>query len=101
MRYFVAVAEELHFRRAAERLHISTPSLSQQIKAVEREIGGLLLIRSPDGVSLTAAGEAFLRSARTVLAAADEAVSPAAICARHDLRRAIGPATGPRPSLGR
>ena len=74
MRYFVAVAEELHFRRAAERLLISTPTLSQQIKAVEREIGGPLLVRRPDGVSLTAAGEVLLRTARTVLAASDEAI---------------------------
>ena len=74
LRYFVAVAEELHFRRAAERLLISTPTLSQQIKAVEREIGGPLLIRRPDGVSLTPAGEVLLRSARTVLAASDQAI---------------------------
>lgn len=74
MRYFVAVAEELHFRRAAERLFISTPTLSQQIKAVEREIGGPLLIRRPEGVSLTPAGEILLRTARGVLAAADDAV---------------------------
>jgi len=74
MRYFVAVAEELHFRRAAERLLISTPTLSQQIKAVEREIGGPLLIRRPEGVCLTPAGEVLLRTARTVLAAADEAI---------------------------
>ena len=74
MRYFVAVAEELHFRRAAERLLISTPTLSQQIKAVEREIGGPLLIRRPDGVALTPAGEVLLRTARKVLAEADEAI---------------------------
>ncbi|WP_067827602.1 LysR family transcriptional regulator [Nocardia inohanensis] len=74
LRYFVAVAEELHFRRAAERLFISTPTLSQQIRAVEREVGGPLLIRGTQGVELTAAGEVLLKNARTVLDAADTAL---------------------------
>lgn len=74
LRYFVAVAEELHFRRAAERLFISTPTLSQQIRSVEREVGGPLLIRGNHGVELTAAGEVLLKTARNVLEAADFAL---------------------------
>ncbi|WKY54578.1 LysR substrate-binding domain-containing protein [Nocardia seriolae] len=74
LQYFVAVAEELHFRRAAERLFISTPTLSQQIRAIEKEVGGPLLIRGNHGVELTAAGEVLLKSARYVLEAAEIAV---------------------------
>ncbi len=74
LRYFVAVAEELHFRRAAERLFISTPTLSQQIRAIEREVGGPLLIRGSHGVELTAAGEVLLKTARNVLEAAETAL---------------------------
>ncbi len=73
MRYFVVLAEELHFRRAAERLFISTPTLSQQIKVLERELGGPLLVREPR-VELTAAGAVLLRTGKTVLRAMDEAV---------------------------
>jgi DNA-binding transcriptional LysR family regulator len=73
LRYFVVLAEELHFRRAAERLFISTPTLSQQIKVLERELGGPLLIREPR-VELTPAGAVLLRSGKTVLRAMDEAV---------------------------
>ncbi|WP_406476924.1 LysR family transcriptional regulator [Streptomyces sp. NBC_01615] len=74
MRYFVAVAQELHFGRAAARLHISTPTLSQQIKAVEREIGAPLLIRHSRGVDLTPAGRVLLRAAQDVLRSAEEAL---------------------------
>ncbi|WP_280355901.1 LysR substrate-binding domain-containing protein [Nocardia otitidiscaviarum] len=94
LRYFVAVAEELHFRRAAERLFISTPTLSQQIRAIEREVGGLLLVRGPQGVELTAAGEVLLASARDVLAAAEGAVRRTRAAVRADAAFRLGVVNG-------
>ncbi|NNN09815.1 MAG: LysR family transcriptional regulator [Acidimicrobiaceae bacterium] len=72
--YFVAVAEELHFARAAARLHIAGPSLSQQIGNLERELGIQLLVRDRRHVELTPAGSQFLIDAREVLSAATRAI---------------------------
>ena len=67
MRYFVAVAEELNFHRASERLHISQPALWRQIRDLEQEVGVALLDRQPRGISLTEAGRSFLEDCRDIL----------------------------------
>lgn len=66
-RYFVAVAEELNFHRAAERMHVSQPALWRQIRDLEAEVGTELLLRDPRGIKLTPAGAAFLKSAHDIL----------------------------------
>ncbi|MEU3298683.1 LysR family transcriptional regulator [Streptomyces sp. NPDC006678] len=71
--YFVAVAETLHFTQAAERVHVSQPSLSQQIRALEKELGAELFSRARGNVALTDAGETLLPLARRILADADTA----------------------------
>lgn len=69
--YFVAVAEELHFGRAAARLHISQPSLSVQIRKLEHTLGAILLLRDSRHVQLTEAGEVLLEESRRLLASAE------------------------------
>ncbi|MFI1303310.1 LysR family transcriptional regulator [Streptomyces sioyaensis] len=71
LRYFVAVAEELHFGRAATRLHMSQPPLSRAIKQLEADVGALLFARSPAGVTLTPVGTVLLDEARALLDHAD------------------------------
>jgi DNA-binding transcriptional LysR family regulator len=75
LRCYVAVAEELHFGRAAERLHIAQPAVSQTIKAIEKELGLVLLNRSNRRVQLSMAGALFLDESRAVLARLDVALA--------------------------
>jgi DNA-binding transcriptional LysR family regulator len=86
LRYFVAVVDAGSFTAAARRLHVTQPSLSQQLRALEAELGGELVTRLPRGLRLTPAGEAFLPRARSALRAADDAAALA--------RRAIAEGPG-------
>ena len=96
LRYFVTVAEELHFTRAAERLYVSQPALSKQVRALERQLGVDLFRRDPQGVALTEAGTALLPHARLVLdawSAGSAAVEAARTSARGTL--VVGMSTSP------
>jgi DNA-binding transcriptional LysR family regulator len=75
LRYFVAIAEERSFTRAAERLWVAQPGLSSQTRRLEEELGVQLFERHSRGVDLTAAGELFLERARAAIAAADAAAA--------------------------
>ena len=86
LRYFVAVAEERHITRAAERLGMQQPPLSQQIRALERELDVQLFRRRPRGVELTDAGSALLTEARAILSHIDQAVAATKRTARGEQR---------------
>ncbi|MFI2644592.1 LysR family transcriptional regulator [Streptomyces sp. NPDC018610] len=96
LRYFVTVAEELHFTRAAERLYVSQPALSKQIRALERQLGVELFRRTPQGTVLTEAGGELVPHARRVLADWDRGA--AAVAEVRAARRAtlvVGMSTSP------
>jgi hypothetical protein len=82
IRYFVAVAEEGHVGRAAQRLHLAQPPVSRQIRALEDEIGTRLFVRTPRGMQLLPSGHAFLDHARGILTAVDRAGDAAREAAR-------------------
>ncbi|HEV3027412.1 MAG TPA: LysR substrate-binding domain-containing protein [Planctomycetota bacterium] len=86
-RYFIAVAEELHFGRAASRLKISQPSLSKQIRLLELEVGTSLLWRTKREVRLTPAGQSFLQHSREVLNQVERSITEAHSVGRGDLGR--------------
>jgi DNA-binding transcriptional LysR family regulator len=83
---FVAVAEELHFRRAGERLGLSQSALSERVSALEQELGARLLFRTTRQVSLTQAGSEFVQDAKRILADIDKSVSNVRHTAESDLR---------------
>jgi DNA-binding transcriptional LysR family regulator len=89
LRYFVAVAEELHFGRAAERLHMAQPPLSQQIRQLEVEIGFDLFRRTKRSVQLTEAGQLFLDRVRVIFAQVDQAIEIGRQASRGDLGQMI------------
>lgn len=89
LRYFIAVAEEGHITRAAERLGIQQPPLSLQIRALEQELGVQLFRRKPRGVELTEAGQAFLERARVILAEVDRAFASTRRTARGEQGRVV------------
>lgn len=96
LRYFVAVAEELHFTRAAEKLYVSQPALSKQIRALERQLGAELFRRDRQGVALTAAGAALLPYAQRVLAVwAEGAAALAEVGAAERSTLVVGMSTSP------
>lgn len=103
LRYFLAAAADLNFRRAAERVHVSQPALSQRIQALEEELGVQLFARSAQGVRLTASGEVFAKGARQVLREVDLAVASARLADRGESGRlsvAFNEIGGQQPIVG-
>lgn len=90
LRYFVAVADRLHFGRAAEELHIAQPVLSRQIRALEQDLGTPLLIRDSHGVVLTEAGRQLLTDAGPLLASAQAVRRRVTVAARGSQRLMVG-----------
>jgi len=82
LRYFLAVADELSFTRAAERLHVAQPALSVQIRQLERQLGCELFVRTTRKVKLSSHGELLLGDAREIVRLADEAAAKLAAAAR-------------------
>ncbi|MFT4029736.1 MAG: LysR substrate-binding domain-containing protein [Protaetiibacter sp.] len=89
LRSFIVVAEELNFRRAAERLYVTQPPLTRQIQALERAVGVELFLRADRRISLTPAGEVFLRDAEAILAHIDRARARAIELGVNDLRQVL------------
>jgi DNA-binding transcriptional LysR family regulator len=90
LRYFVAVADKLHFGRAADELHIAQPALSRQIRALEQDLGTPLLIRDSHGVELTDAGRQLLTDAGPLLASAHAVRRRVTVAARGNQRLMVG-----------
>jgi DNA-binding transcriptional LysR family regulator len=90
LRYFVAVADRLHFGRAADELHIAQPVLSRQVRALEHDLGAPLLTRDSHGVALTDAGQQLLADAGPLLASADAARRRVTLAARGGRRLMVG-----------
>jgi DNA-binding transcriptional LysR family regulator len=100
MRYFVAVAEERNFTRAAARLHLAQPSLSRQIRDLESELGVSLLHRGKGGITLTAAGNEYLAQARKLLADSAAAVRVTQAVGRSEHRQLLIGTVEPLMSSG-
>src|SRR5262245_56573260 len=91
LRFFVAVAEELHFTRAAARLRVAQPHLSHEIRQLEREIGVELFVRSKRRVSLSPAGQVFLQRIRVIFDLTEDSIQAAQRASRGEIGRlAVG-----------
>lgn len=89
LRYFVAVAEELHFGRAAERLHMAQPPLSQQIRQLEEDLGFALFYRTKRVVQLTEAGQVFLDEIRPLFRQMDRAIQRGQLASRGEIGQLV------------
>ncbi len=96
LRYFLAVAEELHFGRAAQRLSIAAPGLSRAVRRVESDLGVELFVRDTHGVRLTDAGQALVGRARDALASLDEALATAREAGSRELVGALSVGASPQ-----